>query len=60
MQPCDAQRNPVGPVIRLGPLCTGGDIAELVRWLRRGRFDAGDLPGRMTATQRAIGAAAAN
>jgi hypothetical protein len=60
VQPCDVQRNPVGPTIRVGPLRTGDDIAALVRWLRRGRFAAEDLPGHMVATQRAIGAAAAN
>jgi hypothetical protein len=60
VQPCDEQRNPVGPVIRVGPMHATDDIAALMGWLRRGRLDVEALPDHMVAAHRAIGAAVAN
>lgn len=53
VQPCDTQRRPVGPVVRVGPLRSREDVAELVEWLERVRFDVDDLPSRLTVTDRA-------
>jgi hypothetical protein len=60
VQPCDVRRRQVGPVVRVGPLRSRSDVAELVRWLERARFDVDDLPARLAATHRAVGASIAN
>lgn len=60
VQPCDVQRRPIGPVVRVGPLRSRADVTELVRWLGRARFDVDDLPVRLAATHRGVGAAAVN
>jgi hypothetical protein len=60
VQPCDVRRRPVRPVVRVGPLRTREDVAELVGWLARARFDVDDLPAHLALTHRAVGAATAN
>ena len=60
LQPCDVQRRPVGPAVRVGPLRSRDDVAELARWLARARFDVDDLPAHLVATHRAVGAAGVN
>jgi hypothetical protein len=60
VQPCDVQRRPIGPVVRVGPLRSRADVTELVRWLGRARFDVDALPDRLAVTHRAVGAATVN
>lgn len=47
VQPCDAARRPVGAAVRVGPLRTRRDVAEVVAWLRAGQLSAGALPWRL-------------
>ncbi len=44
VQPCDEQRRPVGAAVRVGPLRTRSDVADLVAWLRSGDLNAAALP----------------
>lgn len=57
VQPCDAERRPMGPAVHVGPLRSAADVRELECWLRRGRFDPALLPGRLLEVyQRAVAA----
>ncbi|WP_214370601.1 hypothetical protein [Pseudonocardia sp. H11422] len=47
VQPCDADRRPTRPAVRIGPLCTAADVAALEGWLRCGRLDPALLPARL-------------
>jgi hypothetical protein len=60
VQPCDLRRRPVGAAVRVGPLSSRDDVAELARWLARARFDVDDLPAHLAATHREVGAATVN
>jgi hypothetical protein len=60
VQPCDVQRRPIGPAVRVGPLRSRADVTELVLWLGRARFDVDALPDRLAVTHRAVGAATVN
>lgn len=44
VQPCDVARRPAGPAVRVGPMRTRSDVADLVAWLRAGEFAAATLP----------------
>jgi hypothetical protein len=51
VQPCDAQRRPVGAAVRVGPVRTAEDVTAVRDWLSAARFDAAALPARLTALQ---------
>lgn len=44
VQPCDVERRPAGPAVRIGPVRTRSDVADLVAWLRTGELDAATVP----------------
>jgi hypothetical protein len=60
VQPCDANRDPICPAVRVGPIRSEDDIAEVRDWLRGGRLDPASLPAHLTALHRAAGAATSN
>lgn len=60
LQPCDADRRPIGAAVMIGPLRTADDLVVLRDWILAGRFEAADLPARLTALHRSIRAAALN
>jgi formylmethanofuran dehydrogenase subunit E len=60
VQPCDAERRPTRPAVRVGPLCTPDDLAAVRTWLRAGWIDPSLLPTRLTALDRDTRAAATN
>ncbi|MFC4950927.1 hypothetical protein [Pseudonocardia sp. GCM10023141] len=60
VQPCDADRRPSAPLVRVGPLRTSADVAALGDWLRVGTLDAASLPGHLLDVQRGIAAASRN
>ncbi|WP_252436960.1 hypothetical protein [Pseudonocardia humida] len=49
VQPCDAERRPVGAAVRIGPVRTAHDVTVVRDWLGAGRLDPAALPGRLTA-----------
>ncbi|MFI6931180.1 hypothetical protein [Streptomyces sp. NPDC050287] len=49
VQPCAADREPSGTVVRLGPLVTADDAEAVGSWLRAGMPEDGTLPGRLRA-----------
>lgn len=60
VQPCDAQRRPTAPAIRVGPLRSDGDIAAVQAWIRIARFDPALLPPHLIALHRTTRAAMRN
>jgi hypothetical protein len=60
VQPCDAERRPVGPAIRVGPVRTAQDVEAVRNWLGAARFDPAALPARLTVLHRATRTAARN
>jgi hypothetical protein len=49
VQPCDAERRPLGAAVRIGPVRSAGDVDAVRDWLRAARFDPAALPARLTA-----------
>jgi hypothetical protein len=60
VQRCDAERRPVAPAVRVGPVRTVADVEALVSWLRTGRLEPGELPGHLLAAHRLMAAAPRN
>jgi hypothetical protein len=60
VQPCDAERRPVGVAVRIGPLRTAADVEVLVAWLRGGDLDPGLLPAHVLSVHRGMTAAPLN
>ncbi|MHA6793470.1 hypothetical protein ACVGVM_08100 [Pseudonocardia bannensis] len=60
VQPCDADRRPTRPAVRIGPLRTAADVAALERWLRSGRYDPALLPAHLLDVHRRTVRAATN
>ena len=60
VQPCDADRQPTSPLIRVGPLRTISDVVAVRQWLRGGTLDAHALPVHLTGLHRNAFAAASN
>lgn len=54
VQPCDADRRPVGGALGIGPLRTVADVATLGAWLRAGRLDPGLLPAHLLDVHRRV------
>ena len=49
VQPCDAERRPMGAAVRIGPVRSAEDVDAVRDWLRAARFDPAALPARLTA-----------
>jgi len=47
VQPCDADRSPLGSAVIVGPLRTPDDLAVAARWLDRSLLDETALPLRL-------------
>lgn len=60
LQPCDADRRPRGPAVRIGPVRTEQDRRDVRSWIERGRFDPHLLPAHLVTEHRRVTAAAAN
>jgi hypothetical protein len=60
VQPCDVERRPVAPVVRVGPLRTEADVQALGAWLRSGDLDPRLLPGHLLGIQHRVAAAGLN
>lgn len=60
VQPCDVERCPTAPAVRVGPLRTSADVATLAGWLRAGYLDAGRLPAHLLHVHRQAAAAQLN
>jgi hypothetical protein len=60
LQPCDADRRPVGAAVIVGPVRTAGDLVTLRDWILKGYFDPADLPDPLTGLQRSVRAAVRN
>jgi hypothetical protein len=60
VQPCDAERAPLGPAVRIGPLSSAADVEALAAWLRAGLLDPGLLPARLLGVHRRMAAAPLN
>lgn len=60
VQPCDTDRNPTGPALRIGPLRTAADVDALAGWLRAGDLDAALLPAHLLDLHRRAAAAPLN
>lgn len=60
VQPCDTERRPTRPAVRIGPIRDDGDLAAVRNWIRCASFDPSLLPTHLTALHRARGAAARN
>ena len=52
VQPCDADRTPVGPVVVAGPVRSTDDVTAVTGWLARGNLDQEDLPARLRGPRR--------
>ena len=52
VQPCGADREPVGPVTVIGPVRGTDDVRAVTRWLVAGTFDAAALPERLRGPRR--------
>ncbi|TFV59422.1 hypothetical protein E4P42_08405 [Mycobacterium sp. PS03-16] len=49
VQPCTAERRPIGPAHWIGPLTDPADVTTVRDWLRAGAWDPDALPARLTA-----------
>ena len=47
VQPCRADRSPVGPAVWIGPLASAEDVAEVCQWLYAGDLRPIALPARL-------------
>ncbi len=47
VQPCDAERRPVGPAVRVGPVTGPEDISAIEEWMRDPRLDSAPLPAHL-------------
>ncbi|MEB3366531.1 hypothetical protein [Saccharopolyspora mangrovi] len=47
LQPCDTDRQPIGPVITVGPIRTPNDLAAIARWLETAPTSVTGLPKRL-------------
>lgn len=59
-QPCDVDRRPTGPAVRVGPLRSDDDVAAVQAWIRAARFDPALLPPHLVALHRTTRAAMHN
>jgi hypothetical protein len=60
VQPCDAERRPVGAAVPVGPLRTAADVETLTGWLRTGSLDPALLPAHLLVVHRRAVAAPLN
>jgi hypothetical protein len=60
IQPCDIDRQPTSPLIRVGPIRTMSDVVAVRQWLRVGTLDADALPSHLSGLHRNAFAAASN
>jgi len=60
VQPCDADRQPTSPLIRVGPLRSLADVVAVRQWLRAGTFDPTALPTHLIGLHRGAFTAASN
>jgi hypothetical protein len=60
VQPCDTDRNPTGPALRIGPLRTEADVDALAAWLRAGDLDGALRPAHLLDLHRRAAAAPRN
>lgn len=49
VQPCEVNRSPTGPLVRIGPLKTAVEVDAVAVWLEKGRPDDGTLPDHLHA-----------
>ena len=52
VQPCTADRSPLGAAVVVGPVRTAADVAALVRWPEMTPIDEDTLPVRLRRTSR--------
>ncbi|MDQ4119643.1 MAG: hypothetical protein M3235_22190 [Actinomycetota bacterium] len=52
VQPCDADRAPLGPVVVAGPVRSTDDVRAVTGWLARGDLDPDGLPARLRGPRR--------
>lgn len=60
VQPCDTERRPTSPLVRVGPIRTVADVVAVRQWLRAGSLDADALPRHLTGLHRNAFAAVTN
>lgn len=60
VQPCDTHREPLGPVITVGPIRTPNDLITVAGWLETAPTSAADLPKRLCRTLTDRGPASRN
>lgn|GEM_PF-3262512 len=60
VQPCDVERRPSRPAVRVGPIRAAEDIVAVRDWIRGASFDPALLPADLTVLHRATAAAAQN
>jgi hypothetical protein len=52
VQPCDGERRPTSPALRIGPLRTGADVDAVTAWLGAGDLDPALLPRHLVVPPR--------
>ena len=60
VQPCDADRRPTAPVVRVGPIRSEADVAAVQAWIRAARLDPASLPAHLVELHQAARAARHN
>ncbi|MHA6628705.1 hypothetical protein ACU61A_24970 [Pseudonocardia sichuanensis] len=52
VQPCDDERRPLGPAVRIGPVIRPDDISSIEGWIRGDRLDPTLLPSHLMGLHR--------
>lgn len=60
VQPCDADRRPLGRDVRIGPVTGPGDINSVEEWIRGHRLDPALLPPHLVGLDRRTRSAGQN
>jgi hypothetical protein len=60
VQPCDPDRQPVGPAVRVGPVTGPEDVRTIERWMGGQQLDPALLPDHLVGLERSTRRAARN